>query len=822
MLHRPGVFLLLLAQIFSAFGGKNAVAQTPGIISGIVVDSATGEVLPFPTILIPGTQAGVVGDEDGRFLLRVPSHAADDSTEATAPDTVRLAASYMGYVSDTLLWIAGISEDTFRIHLSPREGTAIAEVVVHPPYEKIRRILEKAIDARDRHDPAKRTYYTAGVYNKLAADGQILLLRKRRGLDTAKARRAAESRHLLVAETYTLRRFRTPGRLQEDVLASRLSGFPTSDFALAITDALPFGTAQPYMVLNGREYPNPVAPGWAGRYTVGIRDEVATPDGDTVWILSFRPKRGHGVRGQIEINSAGYAVQRLVTEVRDSALGHVTRLEQVAARVDGKWFPSGLRYGVDWKATAITGPVHVEGYARVDSVSFAPVADEVFDKAHSVRVMLGAERLPDSAWTALRPENLSAKEAGTYTYTDSLFHATHLDFLLARVNKLYVGLLPVGPVEIDLPRLVAFSSYERIRLGLGLQTSDSFSRRFRVGGWAGYGFEDARWKGGGFAEVAVGRYYETRFRIAYNRDVRDPGRVLVHPQLDLGYLRQLLLGRVDFSESWTASLRGRKGGLSTEVTARIEKLQPQYTYYFNPTDYGAQPGNIFFVREASVSLRYAVRERSVPLLGQYSNLGTDHPVFYGRVTSGEVHTGGFSTPATRYVQLTAAVAWQRHLLGFGRERVLVSAGQSFADGALPLSKLFAGRGFRSDVYPLYIFGGLVTAVPYQYYTDRFASLSVRHDFDWRIFSAKVSAPYPAVAYNGLVGTLAHREYHSGAEFSVPARAHHEAGILLNDLARVKVGAFARLTATAGYFVHLTDAVMLKEDGAVVVGFGVEF
>ena len=577
-------------------------------------------------------------------------------------------------------------------------------------------------------------------------------------------------------------------------------------------------------MLNGREYPNPVAPGWAGRYTVGIRDEVLTPEGDTVWMLSFRPKRGNGLRGRVAIHSAGYAVQELVTEVRDSALGHVTRLEQEAARVDGKWFPSGLRYSVDWNATAITGPVHVEGYARVDSVSFSPVPDEVFDKAHSVRVAPGAYQLPDSIWSALRPEELSAKEARTYAYTDSLFHATHLDFLLARVNKLYAGLLPVGPVEIDLPRLVAFSTYERVRLGLGLQTSDSFSRRFRIGGWAGYGFQDARWKGGGFAEVAMGKYYETRFRIAYNRDVRDPGRVLVHPQLDLGYLRQLLLSRVDFSEAWMASLRGRKGGLSAEITGRIEQLQPQYTYFFNPTqeDHGAESGNAFYVREASLSLRYAVRERSVPLLGQYSTLGTDHPVFYARATSGAVSTGGFYAPATRYVQLTAAVAWQRHLLGFGRERVLVSAGQSISDGALPLSKLFAGRGFRSDVYPLYIFGGLITAVPYQYYTDRFASLSVRHDFDWRIFSSKASAPYPALAYNGLVGTLTHREYHTGADFSVPARPHHEAGVLLNDLLRVKVGAFARLTATAGYFVHLTDAVMLKDDGAAVVGFGVEF
>ena len=203
MALRGFAFLTLWLGCFSALpGGMSARAQTlPRIIIGAVTDSATGEALPFPMILIPGTQTGVVGDEDGRFLLRLPSAGMEDSSSNATPGTVRLAASYMGYVPDTLLWTAGV-EDTFRIRLTSTAGTAIAEVVVRPPYEKIRRIMERAIDARDAHDPGKRTYYTAGVYNKLAADGQIFLLRRRRGLGTAKARRAAESRHLFVAETY--------------------------------------------------------------------------------------------------------------------------------------------------------------------------------------------------------------------------------------------------------------------------------------------------------------------------------------------------------------------------------------------------------------------------------------------------------------------------------------------------------------------------------------------------------------------------------------------------------------------------------------------
>lgn len=220
-------------------------------------------------------------------------------------------------------------------------------------------------------------------------------------------------------------------------------------------------------------------------------------------------------------------------------------------------------------------------------------------------------------------------------------------------------------------------------------------------------------------------------------------------------------------------------------------------------------------------MRYALRERSAPAFGRYTSVGTDHPVLYGRYTAGSLRFSDGAAGPVRYTQATVAATWQTHILGVGRERFLLHAGASWSSGPLPLSKLFAGRGFRAEGADWYVFGGLLTARPYDYYTDWFVSFHWRHDFDWRIFHTARSAPQLGFGYNGLIGTLHNRGAHTDVDFSVPARPHHEAGVLLSDLVQLPLLRLYRLSLGAGYFLHLRAAQELKRDGVGVLNFGLE-
>lgn len=781
-----------------------ALCAQPGVrLSGRVTEARSGEGVPFATVKKPGTLEGTVADLDGFFSFTL--QPGDSSI-------LQLEASQYGYDRRTVS-LRNLADSVF-IRLSSNERS-IDEVVVRPRYDKIRRIINQASRARSDHNPDRYPFYRANVYYKMIADADFSVL----ATDSAQAREArafANGQHLIVSETYSRRIGRSPGQVQEDVLATRFSGLPNTALASFVTNVLPFHAASDFLVLNGRDYHSPLAGGWEGRYLVNLSEELQEGS-DTIWVMSFRPRRDPaGLRGRISIHSDGFAVSRLLAEARDTTLGHVLRIEQQYEQVEGRWFPKALNYVLDWrqKTSGITTPIYMRGTSRIDSVSFLDDRSLKIDKAHTVRVMPGAERTPEQTWARYRLETLGTKEARTYVFNDSLVEEMGLAKFIPYLDEITEGFFPIGPFDLDLKRLYAVNPYEKNRVGLGWQTNERISRSFTLGAWFGYGTQDKDWKYGAYGEVYAGKYQETVFRLQYDRDLRDPGRVNLHRDFDKNYLRQFLLQRVDMVEAVQLSARAKMGYLQAEVAGRMETIQPMYDYTFLGEKGSA---NSFEAREGILNLRYAFGEKSAPAFGKYYASGTKYPVLYGRLTTGQLTAAG---DEVGYTQALAAVSWTGAINRIGRERVLLLAGQSWSDAPLPLSKLFAGRGFRGDRTFFYVFGGLLTMRPYEYYSDRFASLHLRHDFLWKLYHHPHSTPSISLGYNGLIGTMENRSRHIGPAFSVPDNAYHEAGLLLNDIIRVKYFSVAYFSLNGGYFYHITPGRFShKDNGAFVVGLG---
>jgi TonB-linked SusC/RagA family outer membrane protein len=92
--------------------GQSAFAQRT--ITGTVVDHATGETLPFVTVVVKGTGTGVVTSESGQFSISVPS------AEGV------LVFSFMGYETQE---VAVTSASSITVRLRP-SATALEGVVV--------------------------------------------------------------------------------------------------------------------------------------------------------------------------------------------------------------------------------------------------------------------------------------------------------------------------------------------------------------------------------------------------------------------------------------------------------------------------------------------------------------------------------------------------------------------------------------------------------------------------------------------------------------------------------------------------------------------
>lgn len=809
-MSRNNCFLLKILLSLIPFFAKG---QQQGVFH--VFDAQTRQPVPFATIRFGNSGHGVIASLNGTFQLN-------------ATDTGQVIISCTGYKPQIIKFPAPHHE----IFLEPA-GKSLQEVIVKPPYDKIRRILRNAIANRNRNNPDKYDWYRCHVYYKMLAD--ISLPDSAMADTTADRQRLRDfisTSHLLMSETYSVRTWKKPQQLQEDVIASRFSGFKKATFVAMVTDVLPFHAYNDYFNLNAKDYHNPVSSGWEQHYKYNLADELIEGK-DTVWILSFLPK-GHSdnaLRGKVYISSAGFAISRIVAEAKDTVLKLTTRIEQQYGRLHvrdstWRWFPQHLNYVIDWSMQSKLSDniYHIRGSSNIDSVTWNEDGNYHFDKTHTVRLEPDAGRQNDSEWNALRPAPLDKKELRTYQFIDSLGEEIHLDRLAEFSSKLPMGKIPISIFDIDLMRLFSYNYYENIRLGLGMQTNDRLAKWLSAGAWAGYGFGDVHWKYGMFAELYADRYKEFVFRGGYTDDLRDPGRVHLNHDLDKNYLNSYLLQRVDRVQSYSASIKKKLGYWSLELSGAQQQITPQYHYALN---YEGAGYSSFLAKEASLGLRYAYAERSAPMFDYYYSIGSKYPVWYGKFTTGIVENGTLRIP---YSQAITAVQWTKHINHLGNERILLEGGKSWSDAALPLGKLFAGNGYRYDIRhttALYTFGGMMTIFPYQYYTDQFINILVRHDFDWKLYKLETSdfswssAPRPGVQYNMLYGTLAHPEAQKYVSIAIPDNAYHEAGLILDNLLRLRFGHLYYLTASVGYFYHVTPAFDFSQNGRFVFGAGVE-
>jgi hypothetical protein len=804
-------YILLILSLIPAL----AVAQSA--ITGHIFSAASKEPVPFATIKFAESGRGVVADLNGRY--EIPAEIADNIK------WVEISA--LGYKSLK----KDIPQVTYDFFLQPSNND-LSEIVVKPHYEKIRRILNNAMANKDHNNPDKYDWHRCHVYYKMTADVSFPDSLTADSSLSKKRRDFFDGRHLLMSETYSIRTWQKPQKLQEDVIASRLSGFKHPLFSSLVTDVLPFHAYNDYIALNNNDYHNPISAGSWKHYSFSLADELIE-DGDTVWVLSFLPRGANAneLKGSVYINSNGYALSRIIAGSHDTMRKLHIRLEQEYEKhttTDGRnWFPRHLNYIIDWdlKSDGKVVNVFMKGNSNIDSVTWDEDKDFKFDKSHTIRLSDNIAEITDSTWRIMRPTALNTKESNTYKTMDSIGKVIHLDNAVRLFARLPEGRLSVHTIDIDLLRLFSYNRYENVRLGAGLQTNEKLLKWASVGGWAGYGFGDKQWKYGVFTEAYLDRYKEFAIRAGYTDDIYDPGRVQINSDLDKNYLRSYLLSRVDRVRTWSVSVKKKIGYLNLELSGTKQDISPQYQYSLQ---YDSKASSSFSATEASLCLRYAFAERTAPFFGQYYGTGSRYPTFYSKITYGNLQYE--NGDQTAYAQAIGAALWHKHINRVGNEHLLLEAGIAHSQNDLPLSKLFAGNGFRYSGknaldQAIYAFGGMLTMYPYGYYSNRFINFFFRHDADWKLYRLSPgrtisSAPYMCVQYNMLYGKLNNRSAHHSVSFDVPDNAYHEAGLLLNNILRLNANIYY-LTFNAAYFYHITPTADFSKNNRFVYGISFE-
>ncbi len=766
-MSRKLIFFISLAFLSTGLQAQN--------IRGKVIDSKTREALPFVNIIYGNSNLGTTTNIDGEFSI----------SGSLQIDELQL--SYLGYFSKTVKISDNNPNKEIVIKLDPKFYN-LEEVIVFPGENPAEQIINKVVENRNLNNPEKMQSFSCKTYNKM-----IFTL----GRDTSNVKdtskhqksrleRNLENYHLLLIETMNEKQFIQPDKYNEKIVASKVSGFNDPIFSLIASQVQEFSFYNEYFELLDKFYVNPISKGSIKRYLFLLEDTLYNEQKDSIFIISFRPRKGKsfdGLKGFLHINTNRYAIQSVVAEPLEEEQGMRVEIQQNYEFVEGKqWFPKELITNISFvdAISASDGDdfeMIAKGRSYVSDISLNPELNKKDFNHVEIKVVEGANEKSEQYWQSQRTKELSEIEKNTYYKIDSISKAEKLDKKLAGLEAFMTGNIPVKYFNLPIGKIINYNKYEGYRLGLGLMTNNKISKYFSVGGYFGYGFKDKAWKYGGDLILNLHQDSESKLHFSYLNDVDEKAGYNFFETMDLSsteVYRKYMREKMDLIEKYQVSFSFLSlQYLKTKVFVNQSYITDTDGYFYGPAPIDAT--NNFAFAEAGIRFRYAYNEKYLQTLRNKYSLGTDYPVLMANIIRGTNWLDG----EYKYTKYEAKITKTFKTKTLGKTKLAIAGG--LAEGDVPLTKLYNGHG---SYHPFSIeaensFGTMRMG---EFYSDKFLSVFFKHDFGNILIKTSWLKPKFAVVNNFGIGELSENNYHQPAEpIQSIEKGYYECGLLINNI-----------------------------------------
>ncbi len=772
------VFLFLLIRV--------AFAQTT--ISGQVIHERKQEPLAFVNVVVPGTKVGTLTDIDGRFKLQVP-----------AGQTLVLF-SYLGFESYRLdLNEAAKELNRLIIPLKPK-SLSLKEVLIKAGENPADVIIRQVTANRKRNNPGNLGSFSYNSYNKFV----VLMDTSRLNLNDTLSRSKKDStqmevdssrlalrdfvrkQHFFLTESITEVK-KKGGAQNEKILASRISGFQNPIFSLIATQLQSFSFYEDDIAIFSSSYLNPVTPGSAKRYFFNLEDTLYL-DQDTIYIISFKPRKGvnfQGMKGQLFINTDGYAIQNVIAEPFEQDKGLKVKIQQKYEKIGRQaWFPTqlntDLNFGEAVKINDSSGNAIGIGRSYLQDIQINPELRRRDVGMNGTEYVENLAPKESDLWNKYRPDTLSLQEKQTYVFMDSLGKAQKLDQKVGWLLTLLTGRLQWGYADIMLKDLLKINQWEGLRLGLGVQTNDKLSKRFYLGGSAGWGINDAIWKYSLEGGVHLDRKKNFSFIYKHSSDLFEiGGNQYFNKQLSLiasDNLREIFTRWFDYVNSHKISFQFlNQRNWSGELFYEDRRHTP---FSFNAYTFTDSRGELVrpeAFSEAGIRLRYSFRERYLSTPKATVSLGSNFPVVWVNYLRSIDRLGG------DYQRVDFRVKDDLPIRHAGNLRYIISAGWS--DDNSPMQRLFYLPSVSNDNFTVFIPEYFQTAGPNGFLANRFAHINLNYNFGRFLKKNEWFNPQLGVVANAGWGAITSPNRHNG--FPEAYRDYreglYETGLFLHDI-----------------------------------------
>lgn len=743
-----------------------------------VFDQRTGQPIPFVHIKVQDKEStGTTSDVRGSFSIK-----SFDENDV-------LIFSHIGYQIQEIPFsrlqripIIFLVQDTQELSLfefSAGENPALA-------------LVRKAIENRELNNPEKLESFQYASYNKMfmTLDG----LAENSEVDDSLVN-FLEGGHLFMAESYSEVKFKKPGKRNETVKASKVSGIQNPIFAAVSTSFQPFSVYTDQIKILDIPFVNPISNDGMRKYDYFLEDSLQTDWGKS-YLISYQPKSGKSYRlgkGLVYISSNQYALENFLFKPAED-IGQINFEIQQKNSFDGKfWFPEQMNTIYNFSELDFQG----KKAKLVNQTFISEIGINNLDPKEKISAIGVTYDLNKDGyeWSQIRRDSLSNREYLTYERFDNLDQKTKrlLNNGANILAYLSTGRVKLGVVDFIPRRFFRFNQYERFGLGLGLSSNDRLSDFFRVEGYFRYGFRDKAWKYGGSLGFLLNPEQDSRLQLGYSQDIEEPGRSLLPPSRSFSssgsIYRNFLTSRMDevqryYVEYSHMPFKGFRYKLIGSVENRANVLD--YTEAIPPDGFISN----FTATEAGAELSYVGGESTTRVGNDIVSMTFSYPIIGLRVSKAIPTLFGGDVDFWN-TEFKFQHQWSS---GNSLNQFHLTA-QGVWGSDLPISYLNTGFGFHPQVggkydFPLVFPGYLQTMRIYEFLSDRSVHVNYMH-MTGPIFNKKLIkmafSPQLKFHQSFAIGSLNQPERYEFITFQTMERGFWESGLELANLIKFTSG-----------------------------------
>ena len=782
----------LIASLFLAlllFRGTSVFAQSHSL-SGKVTDERNRQPLAFVNVVVNGGLHGVITDIDGKYEI-----SSDEPILKVKFSSVGYEPKEIVLQADQRKCNAALTPKTFEL----------GEVTVEAGENPAHRIIDSVMAHRKSNNPNSLESYSYRIYDKMvitvdsSSFGQALAedvnLEK---TDLQFFDSVLRKSDLMVMETASEVFFKSPDRKLQNVLGTKVAGMKEPTFIYLVSSMQSVSFYDETINITGTDYVNPISRGSKTHYFFTLEAVEPIGQGDSLYIISFHPMLGstfNGLRGTITVNSDGWALQSVKAEPNEQGGLFTVGIQQLYQKVGNQWFPKQINTNLTFPGLLIgmdddDFPMAAIGKSYLTDIEINPDISKRRFSDIEIKVDPDAGFRDESFWNAHRIDSLTERVKATYIFVDSLTGGSDIfDRVLGLTNNLMDnGSIPIGPVDLDLNKVLNLSGQRGWYFGLGLSTNNRLSRWFGIYGYGGYWTRLRAFDYGGGIRLNINPQRQMETRIHFDQRSTSIGEFSGFEE------NTSILSEPHYKYQFYENIHGRTNQASLDFSTRfarhfkvfvsLNSIFKRYNRQFVRT--AADSLSVGLFANAEVKLRFAYNEKFVSTPQGIRSLGTTYPEVW---LSYQHSFPGILGSQFEYDRVKFQVSKNFYTPYMGVAKVMLQAG--YASEGCPVMETFDVMGTYAP-FGLYAPGSFATMRMDEFFCDRFAALYLSHNFSGMLWKteSKWFKPELTIATNIGWGTMRGMENATALNFKTMDKGYFESGFVVKgllDLSLVKVG-----------------------------------